>query len=287
MRINKIHFLCAIMLSVIVLLTALSCEKDVEPEFEEYSTDFENFIEVPKLDKHNIFLPHYTIIGDEPIMTYCVEYDTVRNHSHWVAFRFDGVTSPTKVGRSKVWYDDPDLPSKYRVGAGTYSGGRVRGHLCASYDRRYTVEAEEQTFYMTNMSPMGYDFNGDYWTKYESFVQERGRKSSFANILYVVKGGTLDQTKGSIYSSDGKKIPIPKYYFIALLAQKGINYKAMGFWVEHNDYGKGVGPTSEQMRASAMSIDELEKKTGIDFFHNLADNIENEVEANFNYDDWF
>ena len=35
-----------------------------------------------------------------------------------------------------------------------------------------------------------------------------------------------------------------------------------------------------------MSIDALEQETGIDFFHNLPDNIENTVEATYNVNDW-
>ena len=45
-------------------------------------------------------------------------------------------------------------------------------------------------------------------------------------------------------------------------------------------------PTLEELKASALSIDELEEKTGIDFFCNLPDDLENTVESSMNLDDW-
>ena len=42
----------------------------------------------------------------------------------------------------------------------------------------------------------------------------------------------------------------------------------------------------EELKASALSIDELEEKTGIDFFCNLPDDLENTVESSMNLDDW-
>ena len=57
-------------------------------------------------------------------------------------------------------------------------------------------------------------------------------------------------------------------------------YKAIGFWFEHKSY------SNNNYASYALSIDELEEKTGIDFFHNLPDNIENEVERSYNKSDW-
>ena len=58
-------------------------------------------------------------------------------------------------------------------------------------------------------------------------------------------------------------------------------YKAIGFWVEHKSYG-GRPVLSNW----AVSIDELEAKTGIDFFCNLPDGLENSVERIFNISEW-
>lgn len=242
---------------------------------------YESRLEVPKLaGGDNLFIQHSIKIGNDSVMTYCLEYNPAKNHSRWIAFRFDGLTRDLGSGRTNAWADDPKLPKKYQVGYGAFSR-YTRGHLCASYDRQYSKEANQQTFYMTNMSPMQYDFNGNYWTAYEQYVQGIGRDANFADTLYVVKGGTIDQTQGTVSSSNGKSIVVPRYYYIALLRFKAGNYSAIGFWVEHKDYGYSgnkYAPLSV-VRDKAVNIDDLEKKTGIDFFHNLPNLKEDAIEG--------
>ena len=57
------------------------------------------------------------------------------------------------------------------------------------------------------------------------------------------------------------------------MKKKGSDLTAVGFWLEHNDnssWGK--------LKEYAYSIQELENKTGVDFFCNLPDDIESQVE---------
>lgn len=237
-------------------------------------------LEVPALDNHNIFIEH----SSNGVMTYCLEYDTRANHARWVAFRFDSKTRVQSVGRQDDFQDDPKLPSQYWHGASGFGSGHDRGHICASADRLYSKEANRQTFYMTNMSPQESRFNQDYWTGFEAKVQSWGRDKSFADTLYVVKGGTLDQTKGTL-SHGGKQVVIPKYYFMAILKCKNNTYSALAFWMEHKNYGI-VDPSKSELASKIISIDELEEKTGIDFFHNLPDAAEKVVEAEVNKSAW-
>lgn len=68
---------------------------------------------------------------------------------------------------------------------------------------------------------------------------------------------------------------------MALLSLQSGTYKAIGFWLEHKSYNNSTGYADY-----TVSIDELEQKTGIDFFHNLPDNVENEVEQGYHKSDW-
>ena len=72
---------------------------------------------------------------------------------------------------------------------------------------------------------------------------------------------------------------------MAVLSKKGEIYQAIGFWVEHKE-GLPKNPSVEELKACALSIDDLEKKTGIDFFCNLPDVIENAVESSWKETDW-
>lgn len=277
-----------ILCSIVILAASCSKSDDDGIIIRPYtpSTAYLSRLEVPKmLSTGTQFIQHSTVVRGDSMMTYCLEYDLNKLHSRWVAFRFDGLTRLINSQRNNPWADDPKLASKYQIGSGAFQGG-VRGHICASHDRRYSQEANDQTFYMTNMTPMGYDFNGSYWTKFESYVQDLGRSTSFADTLYIVKGGTIrdGQIKGYAHSSAGKQMVIPRYYFIALLKLKAGTYKAIGFLVEHKDYGREA--TMNDVRDCAMTIDKLEEQTAIDFFPNLPDDIEASVEKSYSKSDW-
>ncbi len=248
--------------------------------------------EVPELQDNDLFIAHNLIIEgaveDDTIMNYCLAYDTVKFHSRWVAFRFDGSNRDKNTGRSDsdAFQDDPELNAKYYIGYNGFGSGYDRGHLCASNDRLVSEEANRQTFYMTNMSPQLSQFNQDYWVGYEQHVQNLGRNASFADTLYVVKGGTIgdDQIQGYVSRNNGKRVPVPGYYYMALVKCKNATYEGIAFWMEHKVYSVEADKT--EIAAHAISIDELEAKTGINFFHNLPDDIENEAESKVTLTSW-
>lgn len=45
-------------------------------------------------------------------------------------------------------------------------------------------------------------------------------------------------------------------------------------------------PTADDFKVYAVSIDKLEMETGIDFFCNLVDSVENAIEAAYDFNDW-
>lgn len=254
-------------------------------------------IEVPQLKKGNLFVQHSVAYQGDSVMNYCLEYDPVAHHSRWVAFRFDAVTRQSNVGRSsEPFMDDPSIPSIYHIGYHSFGQtyydlqGQLqklpsrqfdRGHICASADRYLSREANEQTFLMSNMSPQMSNFNSPYWSSFENYVQKRSRDASFADTLYVVKGGTLSdgQILGHIARQNGARVVIPRYYFMALLKCKNDAYSALAFWMEHRDYGINEPLSNREISEKVISIDQLEELTGIDFFPNLPDNVESVVES--------
>lgn len=247
-------------------------------------------LEVPALLSGNTLVTHWTIEGGKAVMTYCLEYDASAGHSRWVAFRFDATTRRTATSR---WYGDPQYPRDPQLPADAalpdcalYGSGYNHGHLCASADRLYSRDANKNTFYMTNMSPQRGNFNQYYWVTLEGRVQKLGRDASFADTLYVVKGGTIadGQTLGRVA---GARMVVPRYYYMALLRVRDDKYSSIGFLMEHKEYtddnGRAIAGGNyaplRQMRRHAVSIDSLERFTGIDFFHNLPAAVEQSVET--------
>ena len=134
---------------------------------------------------------------------------------------------------------------------------------------------------MSNMNPQIQNgFNGGIWASLEGKVQSWGKITNDQDTLYEAKVGTFDNNNIIKYLKTNNTIPVPKYFYMAILSLKNGQYKAIGFWFEHKSY------SNNNYASYALSIDELEEKTGIDFFHNLPDKIENEVERSYNKSDW-
>lgn len=272
----------------------------VKTETGTMSSTYIGRIEMPRLCSDDTFIVHQdTELSGSPV-NYSIAYSEAKRHSHWVAFRFDDEVGCKTTTRSGSFKRDPLISTSLQVPTSYPTGsGYDRGHLAASNDRTATETSNGQTFYMTNMSPQLASFNQVYWQKYENHLLSLVRASTntvptdyrkaFADTVYVVKGGTIDDDKlnGYLTMTDGFKEPIPKFYYMALLKVKDGKYSAIGFWMEHKEYPKiDSKNTKAEILAHCVTIDELERLTGIDFFCNLPASIETVVEASFTASDW-
>ncbi len=166
-----------------------------------------------------------------------MEYDKSKKHSRWVAFRFDNQTRLQMGQLVAIILFRTLLDMEYqRTQTDFGRKGYDRGHLCASADRLYKQDANDQTFYYTNMSPQRNNFNTGVWLALEGQVQSWGRSCTASDTLYVVKGGTIDKEEQvKEYIGGDRSKPVPKYYYMALLFKKGDSFKALAFWMEHTD----------------------------------------------------
>lgn len=255
-------------------------------------------LEFPKLKgTGSVVIVHKAVLNDpnskdkgsyETGINYSVEWDTNIHAQRWSCYQMYANISNGNVSRYSVspkgsltsdsqYPNDIFLLSNYQFTVDPYwNSGYDHGHICPSADRLGAYEANYQTFFLTNMHPQRNAFNAGLWEKMEGQVRTWNR-GTFRDTLYVCKGGTIDNESNIInYIGKGiNKIPVPKYFFMAILCKNSEGYKALGFWVEH----KNEDHSMDKLGDYVVNIDELEQKTGIDFFCNLPDNIENQIEA--------
>ena len=243
-------------------------------------------LEFPRLKggDNNLVIVHST---SDYGVNYSLEWDVAKKSQRWSCYEMyesNSVTNTSRYYGDPQYPADPDLPSAYGWSPGNdpyYGSGYDHGHIVASAERLCSAEANYQTFYLTNMQPMKNAFNAGLWAKMEQQVWKTWNRPSFRDTLYVCKGGTIDRPD-QILGYTKKNAIIPKYFFIAVLCKNKQGYKAMGFWVEHIN----ADLSSDNLKNYMLSIDELEERTGIDFFCNLPDDVERQVEDNMSPAVW-
>ena len=193
-------------------------------------------------------------------------YWDYREHmSLWVAYPLNNSIKGSGTGRTEAWGFDPLLPSGMQpnLSRSSYGGGWTRGHQLPSADRQRNKTENATTYYSTNMTPQEYDFNTGIWVDLENNVR---KYAASADTLYVVTGALFDNSTRWSGSSSGFPVKIPTHYFKALLysgssayAKDTEGFMMAGFLIPHAGY-------SGKYTNYRMSIDELERQTGIDFF---------------------
>ena len=242
-------------------------------------------MEFPRLKggDDNLVIVHTTSDAYDHV-NYAVEWDVLKKSQRWTCYEMHRGYGGN-AGYYGTFEEDPDLPTAARFPntSSMYSGsGFTRGHICPSADRQYSKEANRQTFYYTNMQPQYYNFNAGenytgVWVKMENQLRSWVNNSSFLGIndtIFVCKGGTIDsEDKILMRVKDG--LIVPKYFFATFLKKTINGYNAIAFWFEHNNDILG----SVNLGDYVISVAELERLTGIDFFCNLPDKVEQSVEG--------
>ena len=236
-------------------------------------------------------ITHFTTENGKRMNNYSVEWDAKLKANRWTCYEMYNKIMQKNVERKNDFKQDPDIPSDVQTTLKDYSGsGFARGHLCPSGDRLYSREQNKQTFYLSNMQPQIQGHNGGIWQQLEDKVRSWAGN---CDTLYVVKAATIDKVEHICTDADLNKIAekegkaagslhfpgiVPKNFYMALLAYKKETntYRALGIW----------SPNYKQSEPEYITIEELQNRTGIDFFCNLDDEIEKAVESTVDSSYW-
>ena len=272
------------------------------PEIAKYNLEF------PALKGGNsIVVVHSGILNDtynKSGVNYSVEWDTSLRAQRWSCYQMyaDSYKSGSQVSRYSATNDgslspecqypnDQDILEQYRLTVDPYKySGYDHGHICPSADRLRSTDCNYQTFFITNMQPQYNKFNAGLWQEMESDVRNW---VSMSDTLYVCKGGTIDneeyileyvhQNSHQRTRVNKEHIPVPRFFYMALLSRKGDTWQAMAYWAPNLNEDHSL----DSRKGYALKIDRLEELTGIDFFCNLPDDIETEVESKLTLSYWF
>lgn len=242
------------------------------------------WLELPAMpeDSEFGFFSHDMKIGNVKTRNYTYAWDYENLVAPWVAYPLSTWTIGSGK-RTNAWGLDPSLPEKYQpVLYRGFGGGYDRGHQLPSADR-LNYAANVTTFYGTNMTPQRSELNQHSWANLESKVRSW---ASRADTCYVVTGCITKGSTKTARDNEGKRVTVPTHYYKAVLRYSKNStfghsgYIACAILLEHRGYGD-----NNNFKPYAMSIDELEKKIGIDLFANLPAAIGEDAAAKVEAED--
>ncbi len=220
-------------------------------------------IEIPISNKKDTITNHFA---------YSVSYNHKFRQANWVAYQLTKMELIKIVDRSDKFIPDPSI--KGTDNAIDYKGsGFDRGHLAPAADMRFSETAMKESFYFSNMTPQNPSFNRGIWNS----LEEKTRKwTEKYDSLYIVAGPILSDSLSKIGIH---QIAIPKYFFKVILDNRNLHPKAIAFLILNEG-------SKEDLQKFVISIDELERISGYNFFSQLPDDIENQIEKKSCYECW-
>ena len=155
-----------------------------------------------------------------------------------------------------------------------YAGsGMDRGHLVPAADLKWSGTAMRQSFLLTNICPMHKALNEGGWAKLEEKVREWTARDS---ALLVFSGPVVSDSDTTL---PGGRVKVPGAYYKVIMAPCVRPMRAIAF-IYPNGYSGG------RLRQYAVSVDEVEQKTGLNFFPCLPNEEQERLESPVNLDAW-
>ena len=204
---------------------------------------------------------------------FTVSFNPENKTPNYVAWILDGRETEGTVSRSNQFWTDNELEGC--PDTRDYSrSGYDRGHMCPSGEQKWSEDAMNSCFVMANICPQNHDLNTGAWKTLED--KER---------IWAKRDSSIVIIAGPIYEKSDREtigyseVRVPSAFFKVLLAPYENPIRAIGF-VYPNMRCDG------NMASYAVSVDDVEKLTGLDFFSVLPDNIEDEIESIVSFRDW-
>ncbi len=227
----------------------------------------------PKTETNEYFLPTSTTGQIVHHQNYSLSYSEPYEQAEWVAYELKS-SHLSSTNHKRPYFE---IDNAVKSGAAHWrnykQSGYDRGHLCPAGDRRFSKAAHDETFLTSNISPQEHQFNAGVWNRLEQKVRYWAKKY---DGVFVVTGGIL---KDGLKTIGEERVAVPNQFYKIVLDNTNGNPKVLAFLMNHND-------SDMPLYKFVVSVDEVEKLTGIDFFPELDDAIENKIEASSSYKNW-
>ena len=202
--------------------------------------------EIPEIKPNDTVIVHSAI---------SLLYAEKHEQAYWVAYQLLGNDTSSGFSRSDRFLIDKRVSTGSATHQDYLKSGYDRGHLAPAADFSWSEKAMNESFYYSNMSPQVPSFNRGIWKKLETQVRNW---ADIDSCLYIITGPLLHD---SLKSIGPNAVSVPEFYFKVVLAY-GEKSKGIAFIIPNE-------ASSANLKEFAITIDSVQKVTGINFFPKL------------------
>lgn len=205
---------------------------------------------------------------------YTLSFNAKHQQAAWVGYVLRGYqVRQANENRSDAFLVDP-LAKPHSADEADYNNsGYDRGHLAAAEDMGWSAQTMRESFYYSNVSPQVPAFNRGVWKRLEELVRYWAEAY---DSVYVITGPVL---RPGLPVIGHDAVSVPKQFYKVVLEYNRKGVQGIGFLLRNE-------ASAAPLKSFAVSVDEVEKLTGLDFFPQLPDDVEQKIESSANTAGW-
>ena len=206
---------------------------------------------------------------------YITSYNEETRLPNWVYWQLTAEHVNGDNSRPGNAYHEDTQVSKPRATLADYRrSGFTRGHMCPAGDNKWDRKAMYETFALTNVCPQTEKCNSGVWNSIEMMCREWAK--DYGDV-FIVCGPLFDEDE-DFETIGPNRVAVPDAFYKVVVCLNG-KKKGIGFICDNID-------RNQTMKKCVVTIDEIERRTGIDFFPNLSARDRRQVEERANLRDW-
>ena len=205
---------------------------------------------------------------------YALGYSEEHEQARWVIYRMTYEEATTKAtSRNDNFREDPEISSGSATLADYRSSGYDRGHMAPAADMAFSVKTMDESFYLSNMCPQSPECNRGPWKDLEAKVRDFAIKEK---DVYIVTGPILTDTNMKTIGTN--KVTVPKRFY-KVIWDRTPPQKMIAFILPNSG-------STKNLQDFAVTVDEVELETGLDFFSELPKEQQETLESTLTVNAW-
>lgn len=198
---------------------------------------------------------------------YVVGYSDSLGNPVWAAYRLKDVTLTRVPPRPDAFTVDRRTAARIEPGDHARSD-YDRGHLAPNYGiaTRYGKQGQEETFRMSNITPQKHGLNAGLWKSLEEKIATSypGRFEEVWVLAGPVFGPNPPRLK--------QRVAVPEAFYMIIVDESDGRVRTQAFLFPQE-------PGRPELDQHLVTIDEIERRTGLDFLPQLPDDVEAALES--------